>query len=54
MRYPLVAMVLALPGSTAVAAAGAYRISVVGGQPGTWPPTIEAPSSITRGKELPR
>jgi beta-glucosidase len=39
---------------THVVAAGEYRISVGGGQPGTGAPTSEATFSITGRKELPR
>jgi beta-glucosidase len=37
-----------------VVAAGRYRISVGGGQPGTGAPTAEADFSITGKRELPR
>ena len=39
---------------TRLVAAGRYRISVGGGQPGTPAPTVDAPFSITGAKELPR
>jgi beta-glucosidase len=39
---------------TRVVAAGPYRLSVGGGQPGTGAPTAEAAFSITGRKELPR
>jgi beta-glucosidase len=39
---------------TRVVAAGQYRISVGGGQPGTVAPSVDAPFSIAGAKELPR
>jgi beta-glucosidase len=41
-------------GGTRVVAAGPYRLSVGGGQPGTGAPTAETTFSITGRKELPR